>query len=125
MRANFRQALVDLAVKIGREIRDSEPYHLSYGSALDLLATVEDSLYALADITPEEVTVSSTLSGSPGGYLPSRHPRRRTEDWQRTSNPIPPAGFAIRCTGCGRCAIDKHLPWNALRQTSQTEDFVS
>lgn len=124
MRANFRLALIDLAIAIGRETRDPEP--MPYGTALDLLGTIEDKLYALADCVPEVIEVnSSTLSGSPDGYLPTRHPRRTSiEDWQQTSNPIPPSGFSIRCSGCSRCAIDKHLPLNALRTSSQTEDFT-
>lgn len=70
MTVNIRQALLDLAVDIGRHVRPVDP--LTYPQALDYIADLEDRVSALASLLPER----STLSESPNGYLPSRHPLR-------------------------------------------------
>lgn len=106
MDVNIRQALLDMAYNLGRELRDPEP--LSYPHALEVLGNVEDQLMALAAIVEfchcPRVAESPTigLSGRPEGFLPSRHPK------------------ALANTIAG-LAVSVHP---ALRPNSQTEDFT-
>lgn len=105
MNVNIRQALLDIAQTIGRELRDPEP--LSYPHALEVLGNVEDQLAALAAVVefctcPKVAESSSGLSGRPEGFLPTRHPK------------------ALANTLAG-LAASVHP---ALRPSSQSDDFI-